>query len=153
MKILRNYVVDAPNRRGGKNSTHAFCLGCRRKPRQPLRSVFVHEQPSARPKVCRVVEQSHLCRRKAIGRGLIGHGIDDADQGLALWDVVKSFGWLRQPFRAACRNKVIDLAFGRAGSWKPMLDRLSQLRVRVQPVHVMPEDGCSIVDVPLTART
>jgi hypothetical protein len=87
-------------------------LGCRRKPRQPLRSVFVHEQPSARPKVCCILEQSHLCRREAIARGLVRHRIDDADQRLALWNVVKNFRWLRQPFGTVCRHQVLDFAPG-----------------------------------------
>src|SRR6202047_2595123 len=122
-------------------------LGCRRKPRQPLRSVFVHEQPSARPKVCCILEQSHLCRREAIARGLVRHRIDDADQRLALWNVVKNFRWLRQPFGTVCRHQVLDFAPGRAGELESHVRSLSRLRARVQPVHVMPEDGCSIVRI------
>src|SRR5713226_1843222 len=105
-------------------------------------------QPSARPKVCRVVEQSHLCRREAIARGLVGHGIDDADQRLALWDVVKSFGWLRQPFGTVCRDQVIDFALSRAGELEAHVRSFLGCRARVQPANVVPEDGCAILRIP-----
>jgi hypothetical protein len=98
---------------------------------EPEPALFVHEQPGAQPKFCRVVEQTHLRRREAISRGLVLHGIDDADWRLAFRNVMKRLGWPRQAIRTVCRNEVLHFVFGRAGKLEAHLR--SPLGCRASP--------------------
>jgi hypothetical protein len=103
--------------------------------RQLLRLPPVHHQPSPPPEVSRIIEQRHLDRRETEASGFVCDGIHDADQRLALGDVVKSIGQARHPLGAVCRNQMVDLALARTREIEPHIRSPLCCRARARP-HV-----------------
>ena len=87
----------------------------------------VHHQPSPLPEVSRIIEECHLNGRETISRGFVPDAIDDADQRLALGNVVQRLRWLRYPFGTIGRDEMFDFALGRAGEMEAHVRSTSRL--------------------------